>query len=76
MSETITIKWPWTMLPLSCADEYIEYLSDYISPAHPLYGKRVFPSCRREDTQDLVVQYDLGDEGTYAISLIHTDSRV
>jgi hypothetical protein len=64
---TLEIKWPWTMLPLSVADEYIEYLQRKIGPRHPLYGKKVFPSCRREDSQDLIVQFDLDDDHTYAI---------
>lgn len=63
----IEIKWPWTMLPLSVADEYIEYLQERIEPEHPLYGRKVFPSCRREDSQDLIVQFDLDDDNTYAI---------
>ncbi len=75
MSEIITIKWPWTMLPLACADKYIEHLSECISPGHPLYGKKVFPSCRREDTQDLIVQYDLDDEGTYAIVYFNSTKK-
>ena len=63
----IKIKWPWTMLPLSVADEYIKYLQERIEPEHPLYGRKVFPSCRREDSEDLVVQFDLDDDNTYAI---------
>lgn len=63
----IEIKWPWTMLPLSVADEYIKALHERIAPEHPLYGKQVFPSCRREDSQDLIVQFDLDEDGTYAI---------
>lgn len=63
----LDIKWPWTMLPLFVADEYIEYLRQRIDPEHPLYGKKVFPSCKREDSQELIVQFDLDDDNTYAI---------
>ena len=55
------------MLPLSVADEYIEYLQERIDPDHPLYDRKVFPSCIREDSQDLIVQFDLDDDNTYAI---------
>jgi len=63
----VEIRWPWTMLPLSVADEYIEYLQKQISPEHPLYSRKVFPACIREDTQELIVQFDLDDDNTYAI---------
>ena len=63
----LEIKWPWTMLPLSVADEYIEYLNQRIAPEHPLYGKKVFPACRREDSQEPIVQFDLDDDNSYAI---------
>ena len=63
----LEIKWPWTMLPLSVADEYIEYLQKQIDLGHPLYGRKVFPSCIKEDSQDLIIQFDLDDDSTYAI---------
>jgi len=63
----LEIRWPWTMLPLSVADEYIEYLQKQISPEHPLYSRKVFPACIKEDSQDLIVQFDLDDDNTYAI---------
>jgi hypothetical protein len=55
------------MLPLDLADQYIAHLKEHIGPRHPLYGKKVFPSCVREDTEELIVQYDVDDEGLYAI---------
>jgi hypothetical protein len=55
------------MLPLSVADEYIKYLQERIAPEHPLYGRKVFPSCIREDSQELIVQFDLDEDNTYAI---------
>jgi len=63
----LEVKWPWTMLPLSVVDEYIEYLRERIDPEHPLYGRKVFPSCIREDSQDFIIQFDLDDDNTYAI---------
>jgi hypothetical protein len=66
-SNTIEIKWPWTMIPIENADEWIKYLKRKIRSGHPLYGKKVFPSCRREDTVDIIIQFDNDDDGTYAI---------
>ncbi len=63
----LEIRWPWTMLPLSVADKYIEYLQKQIGLEHPLYNRKVFPSCIREDSQDLIIQFDLDDDKTYAI---------
>jgi hypothetical protein len=63
----LEIKWPWAMLPLSVADEYIKYLQERIDSEHPLYGKKVFPSCIREDSQDPIIQFDLDDDNSYAI---------
>jgi len=66
-SDTIEIKWPWTMIPIENADELIKYLKRRIRSGHPLYGKKVYPSCRREDTADIIIQFDNDDDGTYAI---------
>ncbi|MGK7906082.1 MAG: hypothetical protein AB4040_02480 [Synechococcus sp.] len=55
------------MLPLSVADEYIKYLQEQIDFEHPLYGKKVFPSCIREDSRDPIIQFDLDDDNSYAI---------
>jgi len=55
------------MLPLSVSDKYIEYLRERIAPEHPLYGRKVFPSCIREDSQTFIIQFDLDDDNTYAI---------
>lgn len=63
----IEIQWPWQMLPLAAADDFIQYLRKQIGPGHPLYNREVFPSCAREDTTDRIVQFDLDDDGTFAI---------
>ncbi len=63
----LEVKWPWTMLPLSVADEYIEYLRSQIGPEHPLYDRKVFPSCIREDSLAPIIQFELDDDNTYAI---------
>ena len=72
---TIEIKWPWAMLPLSVADEYIDYLQKRIGPGHPLYGRKIFPACRREDTQELIVQFDLDDDNTHAVVFFDQKQR-
>ena len=43
------------MMPLSVADEYIKYLQEQIGSEHPLYGKKVFPSCHRVDSWDPII---------------------
>jgi hypothetical protein len=63
----LKVKWPWTMLPLSVADQYIKYLQERIEPEHPLYGRKVYPNCIKKDSQNLIVQFDLDDDNTYAI---------
>jgi len=63
----LEVKFPWTMLPLSVSDKYIKYLRERIAPEHPLYGRKVFPSCIREDSQTFIIQFDLDDDNTYAI---------
>ncbi len=65
--DILEVKWPWTMLSIEVADEWIEYLNHNIKIGHPLYGKQVFPSCRREDTNETIIQFDIDDDKTYAI---------
>ena len=67
MEKVLKVKWPWSMLPLDLANEDVAHLQKHIGPRHPLYGKKVFPSCVREDTEELIVQYDVDDDDTYAI---------
>lgn len=55
------------MIPLETADQWIEYLKQNIRSGHPLHGKKVFPSCRREGTDEIIIQFDIDDDGTYAI---------
>ena len=61
----IEFRWPWTMLPLECADEWIEFIRGQIGPGHPLFGKTIFPSARREDENTILVEND--DDDTYAL---------
>jgi hypothetical protein len=61
----IQFRWPWTMLPLECADEWIEFIRGQIGPRHPLFGKAIFPSARRQDEDTVLVEND--DDGTYVL---------
>ena len=63
---TITIKWPWTMIPLEVADEWIDHVRNIIGPGHPLHGKEIFPDMRREDGRRIVL-FDNDTDGTYVL---------
>ena len=65
----IEFRWPWTMLPLECADEWIEFIRGKIGQGHPLFEKTIFPSARREDEDTVLVEND--DDGTYALISFH-----
>mgnify|MGYP006304690645 FL=1 len=64
-SVQIEFTWPWTMLPLECADEWIEFIRAQIGPGHPLFEKAIFPSARREDEDTILVEND--DDDTYVL---------
>lgn len=59
------VKWPWTLMPLECADEWIEYLQSCIGPGHPLHGKKIFASMRRCDGIELVL-FENDTDDTFA----------
>ncbi len=58
-------------MPLEVAAEWIEHLNQQMGPGHPLHGKKVFPSCRKEDVDEAIIQFDIDDDGTYAIVYFH-----
>lgn len=64
-STQIEFRWPWTMIPLEFADEWIEFIRAQIGPGHPLFGKEFFPSARREDGDVILVDND--DDGTHVV---------
>lgn len=53
----IEFRWPWTMMPLECADEWIEFIRTQIGPGHPLFGKSIFASARREDEDTILIGF-------------------
>jgi len=65
----IEFRWPWTMIPLECADEWIEFIRGKIGKGHPLFGKAIFPSARRKDEDTVLVEND--DDETYALLSFH-----
>jgi len=72
--KNLTVKWPWTMIPLASADEWIEFIKEQIGPGHPLYEKEIFPSMRREDGTDiLLIENDT--DGTYALLYPHEKAK-
>ncbi len=71
---TITIEWPWTMIPLDSADEWADFIQKQVGPGHPLHNKNIFASMRREDGIDMVL-FDNYTDGTYAIVYLHEKKR-
>lgn len=45
----VEFKWPWTMIPMELADEWIEMIEKGISKTESIYGKKIFPSARNEE---------------------------
>ena len=62
---TIEFKYPWTMLPLENADEWITAVKNSLRPNEPLYRKEIFVSGRHEYEQLMLVENDT--DGNYAI---------
>ncbi len=67
----IEFKYPWTMMPLENAGEWIEMVKDSLQPSDPLFGKDIFVSGRHESNRLLLVDNDTDDN--YAIVSIQMD---
>lgn len=65
--ETITIefKFPWSMMPLESAGEWIDAVSGALQNTDPLFGKKLFVSGRHDSRNLLLVENDT--DNTYAI---------
>lgn len=61
----VEFKWPWTMLPMEAADEWIRIIESGTSRREPIYGKEIFPSARNEEQELILVDNDT--DGTYEI---------
>ena len=56
------------MMPLECADEWIEAVKKGLKPGDPLYDKDIFVSGRHETNQLLLIENDT--DNNYAIVAI------
>ncbi len=63
--EKVVFSWPWTMIPIELADEWIEEVKKGLAVNDPIYGKDIFVSGRKDDENLLLVDNDT--DGTYAI---------
>jgi len=63
--ENIEFNWPWTMIPLELAGEWIEEVKKGLDVNDPVYGKDIFVSGRHECENLLLLDND--SDGTYAI---------
>jgi hypothetical protein len=63
--DIIEFKWPWTMMPLEIADEWIEEIKRGLKKSEPIYKKDIFPSARKEDEN--LILLDIDTDSTYAI---------
>ena len=61
----VEFNWPWTMIPLELAEEWIEEVKKGLDVNDPIYGKDIFVSGRNESENVLLVDND--SDGTYAM---------
>ncbi|NBC14660.1 MAG: hypothetical protein GVY09_15260 [Gammaproteobacteria bacterium] len=71
---TLQIKYPWTMMPLKNAGEWIDAISRSLQPTDPFYGKQLFVSALHELEPLLLVDNDT--DGNYAIISYHTTGEL
>ena len=73
---TIEFKYPWTMMPLENAGEWIDMVKNALDPSDPLFGKEIFVSGLHEFKKLLLGDNDTDDN--YAIVSIkkHSSSCV
>jgi len=63
--EKVEFSWPWTMMSIELAGEWIEEVKKGLGVKDPIYGKDIFVSGRKDDENLLLVDNDT--DGTYAI---------
>ncbi|NEX22314.1 hypothetical protein G3480_18730 [Thiorhodococcus mannitoliphagus] len=61
----LQFRYPWTMMPLESAGEWINAVSRSLSKTDPLYRKEIFVSARHE-TENLILA-DNDTDNNYAI---------
>jgi uncharacterized Fe-S cluster-containing protein len=69
----IEFKYPWTMMPLENAEEWINAVKGSLTEDDPLYKKEIFVSGRHEYEQLLLVENDSDDN--YAIVSVMYDRK-
>ena len=63
------------MLPLSTANEWISHIQEGIKPGDLLYGKKIFPSGRREDKKIILIENDDDDSYAFLIYKNNTSNK-
>ena len=61
----LEFKYPWAMMPLENADEWINAVAESLEKTDPLYGKQIFVSGRHECENLLLVDNDT--DNNYAV---------
>ena len=61
----LEFKYPWTMIPLENAGEWISAVAESLEKTDPLHGKQIFVSGRHECENLLIVDNDT--DNNYAI---------
>ena len=69
----IEFKYPWTMIPLENAEEWINVVKGSLTEDDPLFKKEIFVSGRHEYEQLLLVENDSDDN--YAIVSVMNDRK-
>lgn len=58
MSEQIIIQWPWTMIDIEYADNFIAQIKDALPPDHELQQHKIFPGIKLEQRSIFIVDDD------------------
>ena len=58
MSDRLTIKWPWTMIYIEYADDFIAQIKDALPPDHELQQHELFPGVKMERRPIFIVDDD------------------
>lgn len=62
MKKTLEIKWPWTLIYLEYADEFIAQIKEALPPDHELQKHDLFPSIKWERRPIFIVDDDTTGE--------------
>ena len=62
MSEKLEIKWPWTMMWMEYADEFIDQIKASLPPDHEMQKHEIYPGIKWEKRQIFIVDDDTTDQ--------------